>query len=110
MNIEHILQVAANAWDKLSEEEKYKVQVVPLELVLAQLQELRKRSVIWSVEDFESRAIHQLDLGDDDETWKEKYDETKFDEALMQMIHDHDCNYGITWNHIDEYLDQYCKK
>lgn len=108
--MEYKLQQAADQWDKTPEEQKHNIQVVPLDTVLSLYKELRERSIIWSVEDFESRAIDVLDLEEGDESWKEIYDEDKFDHALTTMIHDHDCNNGITWDTIDYYLDEYCKK
>jgi hypothetical protein len=85
-------------------------QVVSLELALQIVQELSTGAIQWGIEDFKQRAIENLNLDDDDESWKQIYDETKFPEALEQMIYHHDCNNGITWDTIDYYLDEYCKK
>jgi hypothetical protein len=63
------------------------------------------RSITWSVEDFAERA-RQLK----GKNWRRYYDEDKFDEVLLTMIHDHDCNNGITWDTIDAYLDYQCRK
>lgn len=93
-----------------AEELGLKPKAVSLEFAINILQEAAIGCIKWSVEDFESRVIDNLDLEEGDESWKEVYDETKFFDALEQMIHDHDCNNGITWDTIDYYLDEYCKK
>lgn len=63
------------------------------------------RSVGWHVNDFEGQAEQHKG-----KTWKKYYDETKFKEALEKMIIQHDCEYGITWQTIEYYLDEYCIK
>ena len=59
------------------------------------------RGIYWSVEDFKSRAV---------ERDKDKYDESKFEEALDRMIDKHDATMGISWDTIDFYLDEMCLK
>ena len=69
-----------------------------------QCQNLKDRSVSWSVVDFESRARHiENTLG------IRVYKRENFKDALGTMIRKHDCNYGITWDTIDSYLDELCK-
>lgn len=71
----------------------------------------------WGVDDFESRASENEEYADDmkegnrveGEATELIYDRTKFPEALNIMDQNHDCNIGITWDTIDEYLDEYCK-
>jgi len=72
-----------------------------LEKEVAKLKEELERSVTWSVEDFESKA---------NERGAEQYDSSKFPDALEGMIGAHDCEYGITWVHVEHWLEQECKK
>jgi len=62
------------------------------------------RAVWWSVEDLEHRAAEQEDLEEE-----KLYDRSKFESALDTMIHNHDCNWGISWDTLDVYLDSYCR-
>lgn len=100
-----------------SEELGLEPAVVSLELVLKILDEIGRRTIRWDIEDFKHRAIELYEMENDleeydgtDGKWKEMYDENKFEGALEEMISDHDCNNGITWDTIDYYLDEYCKK
>lgn len=69
-----------------------------------EIQDIKDRSITWSVEDFEYRA---LDVHGTD--WEKYFDKGLFENALYDMIQNHDCNNGITWDIIDCYLDN-CKK
>lgn len=60
--------------------------------------------VVWSVDDFEHRAKYW------EEDEPDKYDRSKFEAALHQMIHKHDATLGISWDTIDFWLDEMCKK
>jgi len=84
---------------------KKNIRVIPLSEAIKIAKYYRERSILWAVEDFESRAE---DI--EGENWREVYDENKFENALTAMIHDHDCNDGITWDSVDYYLNSYCKK
>lgn len=84
---------------------KKAMQVIPLSKAIEIAKDFQQRSITWAVEDFESRAEDM-----EGENWREIYDEDKFENALTSMIHDHDCNNGITWDSVDHYLDSYCKK
>lgn len=74
------------------------------------------RGVYWTIEDFEYRAIDkwQYVLGRGNypnaTSWKDIYDESKFQEALDKMIHKHDASYGISWETVDFWLDEICLK
>lgn len=106
----------AKAFSKQKEEQKHKVKVVPLDFALAIVKEMATGSIQWSVEDFRERAkslyewYNDVEIDNDEESWKEMYDEDKFESALERMVNDHDCNDGITWGTIDAYLDSDCKK
>ncbi|MCP4254998.1 MAG: hypothetical protein GY775_16650 [Candidatus Scalindua sp.] len=65
--------------------------------------DLRERSITWSIEDFEGRAEQMYG-----KEWETTYNENKFPEALKQMMRRHDANNGITWETIDVYLDMCC--
>ena len=78
-----------------------------------------KRSIVWSVNDFISQAEKRWDIVAFLPTaskyhhatcWQDVYDETKFQNALYEMIDRHDAEYGITWETINFYLDEYCLK
>ena len=62
------------------------------------------RAVWWCVEDFEHRATEQEEV-----EGEQLYDRSKFDDALEGMVADHDCNWGISWDTLDSYLDSYCR-
>ena len=61
---------------------------------------LRNYSVTWGILDFVFRA-EQLE----GKEWKKIYDESKFEEALVEMIRKHDANIGISWVEVEFYLD-----
>ncbi len=63
------------------------------------------RTIEWSTEDFEMQA--ETRGGED---WKDVYDSSKFKEALDEMIGHHDALIGITWDTVDYYLDEFCRK
>lgn len=63
------------------------------------------KSICWSILDFEDKAISK-----EKSNWKNVYDKTKFKFALEKMIQKHDANVGITWNTVEYYLEEYCKK
>lgn len=69
------------------------------------LEKLQKQGIYWCEEDFKGLAINKY--GDD---WDKFYDESKFEEALENMVRHHDCQYGITWDTVKYYLDEFCKK
>lgn len=80
----------------------------------AELAELKAMSITWTVEDFEGHAensLEYLQIRNPELTdWRQVYDETKFPDALHHMINNHDASLGITWDTIDYYLDEFCKK
>ncbi len=78
---------------------------VPLSLALKIVEEMSVGSIQWSVEDFEMKA---WDICGDD--WENVYDKNKFQAVLVEMIDNHDCNNGVTWDDIEYYLNEYCKK
>jgi hypothetical protein len=72
---------------------------------LEKLDQKLKRSVTWSVEDFEYVAQYrekQMNVG------YGYYDRSRFDYALQEMIRHHDAEIGITWISIETYLDDLC--
>lgn len=89
--------------DTISDEILIKVFLREVQLIEDVLEDVRRTSITWSVEDFEGRAEEKKG-----ENWRDFYDETKFEDALESMIHHHDAEYGITWDSIDYYLDEMC--
>lgn len=89
--------------DTISDEILIKVFPREVQLIENILEDVRRTSITWSVEDFEDRAEEKKG-----ENWRDFYDETKFEDALESMIHHHDAEYGITWDSIDYYLDEMC--
>lgn len=75
--------------------------------LVKEFEQYKKESIKWSIEDFEDIAI----IGEEceDGIIKTIYDRSKFQYALELMIREHDCNYGIVWETIEDYLDEYCK-
>lgn len=78
----------------------------PADTVLDELNTLSRQSVRWMEEDFEKQAIENYDPF----TWEIYYDKSKFKEALEEMIYRHDCQLGITWDTVEYYLEEYCKR
>ena len=79
----------------LEDEGGHKIHIYPPSIV----------PLTWSVEDFEAEAERLVG-----ENWKDIYDESKFEDALFEMIDNHDAEWGITWSSVAFYLNQYCKK
>ena len=69
-----------------------------------EFEDYQNRSITWGIDDFEARA---LDVYGED--WENLFDKELFEEQLYEMMRHHDCNFGITWDHVDAYLDN-CKK
>jgi hypothetical protein len=67
--------------------------------------------VTYSIYDFEGRSKDLIkDLEEDEEQETLDFDETKFPFALEKMCTNHDMCNGITWETIDFYLMEYCRK
>lgn len=73
--------------------------------VKEEFEDFDSRSVSWSVADFRGRAQDIYGTN-----WKHYFDPEKFDDALGKMISKHDASLGISWDTVDYYLDEYCKK
>lgn len=78
------------------------------------LENLSNQCIIWSIDDFKGQAEenwknHIKDYPNATK-WEDVYDETQFEYALESMIRKHDANYGIGWQTVDYYLDEYCLK
>lgn len=70
--------------------------------------------LIWTVDDFESKAQENEEVyPDEGDEYSEEcpmlYDRSKFPYALSIMKDRHDCNCGVTWETVDDLLDEYCK-
>lgn len=78
-------------------EEKYKQLEVKYDKLQAEFEEYKDGAVKWSVEDFT-----------DYEGYKISKENAEL--ALADMIHNHDCTIGITWETVQHYLDQYGMK
>lgn len=63
------------------------------------------QSVIWSVEDFAHKA-KELQQKRPERNYK--FDESKYEHALSEMIRKHDANLGITWDTVEIYLLEHC--
>jgi len=78
-------------------------------------EQYKKESIRWTVDDFcEQAASNEFNIDPNfeyknDDSFR-KYDPTKFQYALELMIHKHDAMYGISWDTIDFYLNEYCLK
>lgn len=85
-----------------------------------EIEELKRTSVSWSIEDFSWQALVKenippgmvKDLSNIAEVNRHlnTYDAEKFEYALERMIDKHDATIGITWDTIDCYLDEYCRR
>ena len=59
-------------------------------------------TISWCVEDMEHIAKQQEDNGET------LYDREEFAYALEMAIDNHDASYGITWDTLYHYLEEYC--
>lgn len=63
------------------------------------------------VEEFEDYKRHSICWGAEDFTSLEKdgwqITEEQAENACLDMIHHHDCEYGITWDSVNFYYEQY---
>ena len=62
---------------------------------------------VWSVDDFECVAEN---MESSQQATEDIYDRTKFREALQDMISNMNPDVGISWDVIDVYLDDHCRK
>lgn len=58
-----------------------------------------ERSVTWSIQDFLELEV---------EGWTITEEQAK--DALADMMHHHDCNYGITWDTVDYFYKEHGTK
>ena len=79
-----------------------------LEQCIKQLEIIEQRSIYWGVTDFRLQALELCRF--DDKLCKLTYDESKFPEALKEMIENHDADWGISWVTVTEYLNKFCRK
>lgn len=70
-----------------------------------EFEQYKRESIRWTVEDFEMQA---RDRADDE--WEDVYDRAEFEGALKIMIREHSADLGITWETVNTYLDEYCRK
>lgn len=94
-----------------------------LDEIINDIKEIGDEAVHWTIGDFLHKALdieepHLLDPNIEycDLSFEEGgallriYDSNKFKDALDDMISSHDAEHGITWDTIDFYLNDYCKK
>ena len=68
-------------------EEKYNA-------LLAEFEQYKKESIKWCIDDFIDQDRYSIT-------------EEQAQRALEEMIQNHDCNYGITWNTLEYYINKY---
>ena len=61
-------------------------------------------TLTWSTEDFASIAEEM-----EGEDWREIFDESEFENALAEMIKNHDAEHGINWETVGYYVN-ICRK
>lgn len=66
----------------------------------AEFDQYKKESIKWGVEDFM----------DYDTEGEYTITEEQAQEALLDMINNHDCNHGITWGDVEFYIEKYGTK
>lgn len=67
--------------------------------LLSEFNQYKKESIKWSVEDFTTLEVEGYLINDQ-----------QAQEALEEMIRNHDCNNGITWNDLEYYYEKYGTK
>lgn len=69
--------------------------------LLAEFEQYKKESIKWSIEDFTTLNAEYDDLFITDENAQK---------ALEMVIRTHDCDLGITWEHIRYAFEEYADK
>lgn len=69
--------------------------------LLAEFEQYKKESIKWSIEDFTTLNAEYDDLYITDENAQK---------ALESVIRTHDCDLGITWEHIRWVFEEYADK
>jgi len=64
--------------------------------------------IIWSIEDVHGQVESHNDIYDDDQ-WRLLSDEEAM-EVLEIVQKYHDCNYGITWESIDDAIEMFIRE
>jgi len=82
---------------KKSKLNAYSLNIV--EQVCEMLQEISDGAVLWSVEDFLSRAEERGVVMSDEQARC----------ALRDMVYHHDASVGISWDTLDWYIDEHTK-
>jgi hypothetical protein len=89
---------------------EYNVALKLLKEVKEELPDIHENCIQWCTSDFESRAreTEEMEAKINQSEVIQRYDRSKFELALNNMVRKHDCNLGITWDTVDYYLDEYC--
>jgi hypothetical protein len=89
-------------WERIAlrTEEALKELQEKYDTLLEEFEQYKKESIKWDVIDF---LYYEMDDG-----WS--ITEEQAQHALEMMIHEHDCEYGITWNTLEYYYTQYGTK
>ena len=69
-----------------------------IQIIIDEYEQKFKGCVCWSAEDFITRAQERFGFTD--------YKEDDAQADLEEMIDNHDCNYGITWDTLDYYIER----
>lgn len=67
--------------------------------LLENFEQYKKESIKWSIEDFTHLDKDEWEITDE-----------LAQDALEDMINNHDCNIGITWVTLDDYIEKYGTK
>ena len=105
------LEKAINIFEsELLSAKEYNVALKLLKEVKEELPDIHENCIQWSIYDFESRAkeTEEMEAEVNESEIIQRYDRTKFELALSNMVRKHDATLGITWDTIDYYLDEYC--
>ncbi|MGL6064235.1 MAG: hypothetical protein ACRC0V_08480 [Fusobacteriaceae bacterium] len=104
--IDDIDKIAAKEIKSITEDK----QVRQIQTLLDNVKKLIKEkcvpcdvSITWSVEDFIDMAIQK-----EGKSWESIYDKSLFEEEILEMFHNYDCQFGITWDTVEDYLEK-CK-
>lgn len=69
------------------------------EKLKAEFEQYKLESIKWGIEDFIDLEVDGFEIN-----------EEQAQEALEEMIHQHDCNYGITWDSLSYYVEVFGTK
>ena len=86
----HVKQTYLDKWVALKKE---------FDALKEEFEQYKRESIKWSVVDFTTLEVDGEEISEENAGM-----------ALEEMIDNHDCNYGITWDDVNDYFHRYSDK